>query len=195
MINRLLDVIQEKLETVLQIARPNAEQWVVVTNPVGQDGSPAEDLNNKLVMSVVSIQADATLGAFAAPAMSKDAGTGVSSMGLHVDVYLMLMSHFSGANYGVGLEMISRSISYFQENPAFGPEVAPGLPPGMDKLLLEFVSLDFAQSNNLLMLTGLKCFPYVVYRMRRVAFDSAAISAVTPPVREPAVKLAAPTAA
>jgi hypothetical protein len=194
MINGILDILREKLETVLQIARPRPESWVVVTNPTEQDGSLAEGANNKVVMSVVSIQADATMGAFAPAAMSKDNGLGVSSAPLHVDVYVLVMGHFSGINYGTGLEMISRSISYFQENPVFESESAPRLPSSVGKLVLEFVSLDFSQANNLLMLMGLQCFPFVLYRIRRLAFDSRAISAVAPPVLEADVKLAASAA-
>ena len=183
MINEVLNILRDKLELVLQNALLRSEKWVILANPVDQDGSIPDELNNKVVMSVVSLQSDTSIGAFVPPSIGQGDRYLLSAPPLFVDVYLLVMANFSGGNYAAGIGMLSRVISFFHENPIFTPNTAAGLPDEMDKLAIEFVNLDFAQANHVLMMSGLKAFPFVLYKLRRLPFAEPAISGVAPAVR------------
>jgi hypothetical protein len=183
LINTLLVILREKIEAVLQTARAQEDKWIVLENPVEADGTPADGIHNKIVMSVMSIQSDASTSAFVQANMGSNDQYAVTSPPLHLDVYFLLTANFSAANYADGIGMMSRVISYFQEKPVFTHADTPDLPDEMEKLAVEFVSLDFTQANNVMTLTGLKCFPFLLYRIRRVPFAGPAIAGVAPAVR------------
>jgi hypothetical protein len=183
MIDQLLIVLRDRLETVLQAAKREPQNWVVLANPIEPDGTPTDGISNKLVMFVVSLQHDASTGAYAAPTAGRNDVFPISAPPLMMDAFFLLTANFTGVNYPAGLEMMSHAISFFQSNPVFTHADSPDLPGDVDRLMVEFVSLDFAQANNLLMLTGLKCFPFLLYRIRRLPFAGPAILGVAPPVR------------
>ena len=183
LINQLLTILQERIEAVLQASRSQEEKWVALENPVEADGTPAEGIADKIVMSVMSIQADASTGAFVQPAMGNGDLYPIASPPLHLDVYVLLTANFSGPNYAEGIGMLSRIISYFQEKPVFTRTDAPTLPDEMERLVVEFVSVDFAQANNIATLTGMKKYPFLLYRIRRVPFAGPAIAGVAPAIK------------
>lgn len=182
----ILGFIRDRLEETLQAARRQPEEWVVLTNPVEPDGSPAPGINNKIVVSLVSLQHDAGTGTYVAAALGRGDKYPITSAPLTLDLFFLLTANFTGANYPAGLAMMSRAVAYFQATPVITAAQAPDLPPDVDRLTIEFVSLDFAEANHLLMLTGVKSFAYALYRVRRLAFSGQAISGVAPVVRAPA---------
>ncbi len=194
MMNKLLAILQEKLENVLQIAKYRAEGWVSLTNAIEADGSPAEGINNKLVMCLVFLQSDASTGAFVKPIIGQGDAYPAGSPPLVLDAYFLLIANFTGMNYPAGLEMMSRAIACFQETPVFTRDDAPDLPADVDKMVVEFFSMDFAQASYLLTMTGLKCLPFALYRIRRLTFSGPAIHGVSQPVRgtDPAAGVSAP---
>jgi hypothetical protein len=185
MIDQLLKILQKKLESLLQAARSDQANWVVLENPVGADASPSEGPDNKIVMSALSIQADSSTGAFTPPNMGAGDLYPIASPPLHLDVYFLLAANFSADNYAAGVGMMSRIISYFQEKPVFTHADTPDLPDEMERLAVEFVSLDFTQANNVATLTGMKRFPFLLYRIRRVPFAGPAITGAWPKVSAP----------
>jgi len=183
LIDKLLIILRDRLEAVLQAAQSQPDKLVVLANPIEPDGTPTDGISNKLVMFVVSLQHDASTGTFVSPVLGRNDTYPISAPPLIMDAFFLLTANFTGINYPEGLAMMSRAISFFQSNPVFTHADSPTLPPEVDRMVVEFVSLDFAQANNLLMLTGLKCFPFVLYRIRRLTFSGPAILGVSPSVR------------
>jgi hypothetical protein len=92
-------------------------------------------------------------------------------------------ANFSDSNYDVALAMLSRVIAFFQETPVFTRDSAPGLPADIDKLVVEWVTLDFAQSSHLLTGIGAKYVPFALYRIRRLPFAGESVASAAPAVR------------
>src|SRR3954470_8844351 len=174
-ISQLLLVIRDRLEAVLRANRPQSEKWVTIANPVEMDGTAAEGLVNKIILSLVSLQAHPTSSAFAPAQPGPNNSYPVGRPRLILDGYLLVAPNFTGLNYLDGLGLLSEIISYFQEMPVLSPEDVPELPDDCPRIALEFVSLDFAQANNLMMIVGIKCFPFLLYRLRGLDLDGAAI--------------------
>jgi hypothetical protein len=139
--------------------------------------------DEKIIMSVASIQNDASMSAYKAPHQGGGESYAISTAPLFLDVYVMFASCFKGSNYIAGLALLSRIVSYFQENPVLGNASAPEIADEMSRLAIEYVSLDFAQSNNLATWMGLKGQPFLVYRLRRLPFDGPAMLGLAPAVR------------
>ena len=134
-------------------------------------------------MSVANIQIDASMGAFAPPRRAGDDHYYSGYPPIHVDVTFMIAANFTDANYGAGLAMLSRVITYFQGTPVLTRERAPDLPDEFDRIGVELVSLDFAELSHLMSATGARYVPLVLYRLRRLPFVGPAIAAAAPAVQ------------
>lgn len=183
MVDQLVVVIRDRLESLLQNTHQSSENWVAITNPVEMDGTPSDGLANKVILSLVSLQTDPGSSPFLAPQPGSGDVYPVMAPRLVLDAYLLIAPNFTGSNYLGGLAMLSEIISYLQEMPVLSAAQVPELPDDCPRVALEFVSLDFGQANNLMMIVGIKCFPFLLYRLRRLAFDGPAIAGVAHPVR------------
>lgn len=172
-----LDQLRARLEAALQIAVPRAEPWVALSNPVDLDGRIVEGTRNRMVMMLVGLQSDPAAGSIL-PRTDLAA-----TPPLRLDASVLLMANFSGGEYAVGLGMLSRTVTFFHENPVLIPDSVPGLPA--ENITLEFVNLDLAQTNELMAMLDLKYLPSALYRMRGLAFTGDATVSGSSTQREP----------
>ena len=133
-------------------------------------------------MSVASLQADASVGAYKAPRAGAGDLYAIGAAPLFLDVHVVFVSCLTGASYATGLGLLSRIVTLLQETPALDANAVPAIAGRMDRLVIEYVSLDFGQSNSLATLMGLKGLPFLVYRLRRLPFEGSAIAGVVPAV-------------
>jgi hypothetical protein len=169
MLQSTLGQLRARLEAALQASDPRAEECVALTNPIDLDGSVSESARNKIVMTLVGLQSEPTVGHF--PPTIPAAGARLVPP-LHLNAFVLFLANFTGSNYPTGLRMISRTIIYFHQNPLFVPDPIPGLPSGVDNVALDFVNLDLMQTNDLMAMLGLKYLPSALYRMRNLALTS-----------------------
>jgi hypothetical protein len=177
MLQTILDRLRARLEAALQISEARTEPWVALTNPVDPDGRVAESARNKMVMVLVGLQSDPALGALP----RTTAAAARAAPPLHLNALVMLIANFSGSDYATGLGMLSRTITFFHQNPVFIPDPLPGLPP--DNIVLDFVNIDLAQTRDLAGMLGLTYLPSALYRMRSLTFSSDAQPAGATPAR------------
>ena len=183
MLNNVLSYIKNKVESSLQAGTVRDEDWVALSNLVGNDGAPADGITDKIVMSVASIQSDTKISTYSVPRGGGRQGYPEGRAPLYVDLYVLFASCFTGANYAAGLGLLSRIITYFQENPVVDASGLPELASETGQITVDYVALDFAQSSYLTTQLGLKGQPFVVYRLRRLPFDGPAITGVAPAVQ------------
>lgn len=169
MLDQVLGCLCDRLEAALQSAERREDPWVVLSNLVEPDGSPPAGLDNRIVVSLVSLQASLG-GSTPFTPQPADGRWQVLEPPLYLDAYSVVAANFSRANYRSGLAMMSRAISFFQESPIFSRMDTPELPDDIEKLVVEFVSLDFSAAAGLLP-AGLRTMPFALYRLRRLAFE------------------------
>lgn len=166
-----LAVFCDRLEIALQAAEGRPEPWVVLANLVEPDGSPQAGLDDRIVVSLVSLQA--VPGGSATFAQPSDASRWQPSVPpLHIDVYVVVVANFAGPDYRSGLAMIARAMSLFHETPVFTRADTPELPDGTERLAVEFVSLDFSAAHDLLP-ARVRAMPFALYRLRGLALMEA----------------------
>jgi hypothetical protein len=172
-----LELIRKRLDQSLQAADPRSEAWVILSNIVDQGGNPYEAAKDKIVMFLANIQREVTVSTYNPNVAVAGGGYAVVAPPLYIDLYLLFYANFYDGGYTQGLGAISRTISFFQQNPWFTPSNLPGLDPAIEKLAFEMVNLEPVELNYLLGLTGSKYLPSVYYKVRMIPFQAGAIGA------------------
>ena len=90
---------------------------------------------------------------------------------VHLYLTLLFTSVRHEGGYGKALESIQNTISFFQAKYVFDHTNAT-LDPGIEKLILEMISMNMEQLHQLWSMLGGKYHPSVAYRMRMVTLDS-----------------------
>ncbi len=183
MIDSAISHIASELNRHLKSNFDLNEDVVVVSNIVGQDGSVAAHINNKIVVSLVNIEKDSV-------PFQQQNFTGakrgiVTAPPLYFNLYLMFASYFSGNNYQKGLKLISSTIGYFHEQAVFDQKNSPGLDNKINKLILDVENLDMQNLSSLWGILSGKYLPSVLYRVRMVTYDSDAVKKQAPALRQP----------
>lgn len=182
-ISHIAAQLNQSLRRNLQVG----EDLVVVSNIVEQDGTLAQHVANKLVVSLVNIERD-TLPHRGTP----HSGTSLGRMGqspepLYLNLLLMFAANFAGSNYVEALKFISATVGFFQGRPVLDHQSSPELDPRIERLVLEIENLGLSDLSNLWSILSGKYVPSVLYRVRMVAVDSSQISGMVPRVGAPRI--------
>lgn len=161
------------------------EDVVVVSNILEQDGSVAAHVNNKIVVSLVNIEKETVTLSQPRVANASGMRAAVINPPLHVNLYLMFASYFSGSNYQEGLKFISNTITYLQGKSVFDQSNTPGLDRNISKLIMDIHNLDMNDLSNLWGILSGKYLPSILYKVRMVTVDASAVKDQTPLVSKP----------
>jgi hypothetical protein len=163
------------IETQLKLNPPDIK---AVAGNIGEiiAGGNANNIDDDIVISLINIEENR---------ISRDprnyvkSGTDVllKNPAVHLNLTLLFTAIRSDAAYGPALQNLQRVIQFFQSKYVFDHSNTPALDPGIEKLILEMVSLNMEQLHQLWAMLGGRYQPSVVYAMRMVTIDS--ISATT----------------
>lgn len=177
-IKSTLKLIQARLDSYLKLSDPRPDDWVVVSNVVDHKGNVYEPAKDKIVLCLAGIQHETTIST---PVRTTPIGGNqhaIVSPPLYINLQVLFLANFYDKSYVDGLEMIARTISFFQQNPYFTRDTLPDLDPVIDKLTFELTDLDFLQANHVMGMLGVHYLPCVLYRIRMIPFRGEAIAAV-----------------
>lgn len=101
-------------------------------------------------------------------------GTGLlaKNPAIHLNLTLLFTALRSEAAYGIALQNIQKVIQFFQRKYVFDHSNTPILDPGIEKIILEMVSVNLEQLNQLWVMQGGRYQPSVMYCLRMVTIDS-----------------------
>ncbi|HMQ46516.1 MAG TPA: DUF4255 domain-containing protein [Saprospiraceae bacterium] len=137
--------------------------------------SSTQNVNNKIVASIVNIQQEGTLRNL--PNTRTITGEDGLPKGIrqspeiYLNVYVLFAAN--NTNYDNALFYISKVIGFFQQEHVFTPATHPGLNPNIEKLILDLYSMSFEELNQLWSIMGGKYTPSVMYKMRMLAIQEA----------------------
>jgi len=185
MIDGAINHIASNINQHLMRLFDSPEDVVVVSNILEQDGTVATHVNNKIVVSLVNIEKDnVPLGQQSISASPAQRAT-VTNPPIHLNLYLMFASYFSGNNYQEGLKFLSSTISYFQGQSVFDRHNSPGMDRNIDKLVLDIHNLTMDDLSNLWGILSGKYLPSVLYKVRMVTYDANAVRGQTTELSKP----------
>ena len=108
---------------------------------------------------------------------------------LKLNLHVLFAAKFQ--KYDEGLRSLSLVLTYFQSHPTFTPDNYPGLDSRIERLTVELQSLSYEQLNQVWAFVGAKHLPSAIYKVRMVALQDSAPTAVQKPVTEIATTLSA----
>jgi hypothetical protein len=180
MIRTVCELIRKQLNTFFQNTDRGDEDWVILSNIVDHDGVLCEAAKNKMVMVLTNITHETIVSTYNSTAKTKTGTYTVIQPPLYIDLFLLFFANFYDKRYSQGLGMISRTISFFQQNPWFTHANMPDLDASIDKITMEITNLDLLQVNYLMGMLGTKYLPSVYYKLRMIPFSSDAMQAAVP---------------
>lgn len=83
---------------------------------------------------------------------------------IYLNLYVLFSVNLS--SYSESLKRLSLIIQFFQYKNVFTTLNSPGLPDGVEKLILDLSTLNFQDMNNLWGILGSKYLPSVMYKLR-----------------------------
>ncbi|MDQ1811713.1 DUF4255 domain-containing protein [Massilia sp. CCM 9210] len=184
MIEAAIDHLAQHLNQFLRRSHKLADDIVVVSNIIGQDGAIAPHIANKVVICLTNIEKDTLPQQAFAP--SPGAGrTPVFSRPLFLNLYVVVAANFSDKNYPEALRFISSAIAFFQRTPVFDHQVTPDLDERIERLLLDIENLKTHELSNLWTMLSGRYLPSVIYKVRMITVGGDDITHQVGTVAEP----------
>ncbi len=91
---------------------------------------------------------------------------------VHLNLTLLFTALTSVRGYEFALKNLQDVILFFQGKYVFDQINTPDMDPGIEKLIMEMVSLNTEQLDHIWSILGGKYFPSVVYKVRMITIDS-----------------------
>ncbi|MCB0563679.1 MAG: DUF4255 domain-containing protein [Phaeodactylibacter sp.] len=129
------------------------------------DGNPQNDLDEKVVMTLINVEEEFTLKNGPTFTPAKDGGFRHNPP---VNLNLYLLFTITESTYTNAMAFLTKVISFFQARQVFDHENSPGLHDKIEKLLVELYNLNFENLNHLWGVLGGKELPFVLYKIRLV---------------------------
>jgi hypothetical protein len=183
MIQQACELIRNRLNAFLGSVDPGSDGWVVLANLIDHEGKPFPGAENKLVMFLGNVEYETSMGLAGRTSQLNGSTYATSAAPRLINVWLMFFANFYNQRYPDGLDMLSRTISFFQQYPRFTHDSDPGLDSRLERLTVEMVNLDFTQLNYVMSMIGAKYLPMVCYKLRMIPFTSDAIKGTVPAAR------------
>ncbi|WP_315833147.1 DUF4255 domain-containing protein [Bradyrhizobium prioriisuperbiae] len=180
LIRSVCELICQSLNSFFQNIDRNDEDWVILSNIVDHDGAICQGARDKIVMVVTNITHETIISTYNSTARANSSTYAVVQPPLYIDLFILFFANFHDKRYAQGLGMISKTISFFQQNPWFTHANMPGLDAKIDKITMEITNLDLLQVNYLMGMLGTKYLPSVYYKLRMIPFSSDAMQAAVP---------------
>ena len=180
MIDQAVTFVARRLDEALRALYVVDEPLVAVAPVADSEGKMPGAVRNKLALFIANIADDQM------PRPSRGGfGEVRRAPPVHLDVYIMLAAAFEPDAYGEGLKLLASAMRVFQANPTFSQISAPDMPPGLGQLGIEIANLRNDEVGQLWGNLGGRYLPSVMYKLRSVPIDAAAVVEVPPLIRDP----------
>lgn len=172
----MIDDINEHFRNKLKIN----EDKIILSGIVNQDGSLAVQGENKLLVTLVSVENDTT-GAGNGNNLSSKAMANISS-GININLHILFSAYFTSNNYPESLRFLSFIIAYFQGKNVFTRSNTPKMDNRIEKLIFKLENLGIERQNNVWTMLGAKYIPSVMYQVRMLTFDDSIVREYRPAI-------------
>ncbi|PLX13000.1 MAG: hypothetical protein C0594_01780 [Marinilabiliales bacterium] len=174
MIYEALSFIVQELNDYFGLRSDIAEQKIVLSNLVNQDGTPALKEENKIVVSLVNIQEE-KLGASSSSSIRNLKSMTGANPPLCLNLFVLFSAVFGSKLNEEALKYISALVGFFQANHVFDSQSYSDLDSSIDKLVFEIYNMDFLEQNQLFGSLGAKYAPSVLYKIRMLVIEEGMI--------------------
>ncbi len=162
--------------------RSQIPERVVADSLFTLQGTVNQEVNDKVVMSLVNVEEDPTYHSVETLERRADGVGERVRPPIKVNLYVLFVANLG--NYGEAMKALGLVMSFFQHRPAFDYASIPALADRRGRMLFELHSLTFEQVNHLWGALGGKYMPSVMYKVGLVDIRDRQLEAEVPPVEE-----------
>ncbi|MCA9735646.1 MAG: DUF4255 domain-containing protein [Deferribacteres bacterium] len=138
------------------------EEAIVLSNIFNGEGKFA--VSEGLSLSIINIEEERVVKSQQSAFKMPNGNVVHMNPEIKLNLYFIIAANFE--NYKTGLQFLSAAVRFFQARNVFTRQNTPNLPEEVEKLIVEFFSINFEQQNHLWSVLGAKYLPSVVYRAR-----------------------------
>lgn len=160
MINQVLSTYARQMEQYMTSFFHQPEGLI----EVGAIGTQGEEEPCKILISLLSLEREATLGMAASVANASGHFISVSAPPIFANLNVLIAAMFSDKRYKEGLSFLSQAITFLQTTPSFAVNGY--------KYTIELLSPTLQDQSNIWAQFGGKYYPSVVCKIRRLTFDA-----------------------
>ncbi len=166
MIDLALGFIRESLNHTLKQSLPGLKD-PVLSGVAAPDGAILHEIEDRIAITLVNVQTVSALasGSRFSPGSGKSPGR--LSPALNLDLYLLVSAQFR--DYPTSLKCLSMVLEIINNHPVHTRQSAPELPPAVESLSLELMSLNLNELSSVWTTLGAKYRPSVIYKARLIS--------------------------
>lgn len=169
MIHLALQALVVELNAYLKrvFSLTDSQPIVLLTALTSPDGSANADTLNRLCLTLVGLEQEATLRN-GAPSRLQESSQGLeyirANPAVRLNLRVVLAANFS--DYTEALKFLASAIAFFQRKNVLTPQNTPALDAQLDKVIIELETVETQEWSYLWGMLGTKCLPAVVYKVR-----------------------------
>ena len=163
MIQTVFQFITTELEQYLRRTLSLNDNHVISNAIINADGSIPIENQNKLVLSFLNLQQEASRSMMTMNRASNSANL-ASNKPEHYSIQLLVTSNFD--DYIESLKFLDHSINFFQKQAVISHDNTANLPQGLLKLNFQLEDTSDSEMQKVWTMLGAKYQPSVVYKLR-----------------------------
>jgi hypothetical protein len=132
------------------------------------DAVGADTIINKAIVSLVNVEED-RVAKQQENYVKTDTSVKYKAPPVYLNLYVMIAANRN--DYTDSLKWIGHIVQFFQFSAVFTPITHPNIDPRIQKLIIDLVTLNFEEINNVWSTLGGKYLPSVLYKIRQVTID------------------------
>lgn len=189
MIYETLSCFAGELNEFFRVKLRITEDKVVVSAIAKQDGAIAIQAENKLVLTLISLEKEPAgdLSKGDLPNAGSKSFSSFNQSPLFLSMQVLCSAYFEN-NYMDGLKLLAMTISFLHQKPVFTAANTPSLDPAIDKLTFDIDAVSIEQQSNIWAMLGARHMPSVLYKIQMLVFDTKTIREYRPIVEGSIVK-------
>ncbi len=171
MIGKALETLKNELAAYLrqQPGLDASQNKIFLTGIVDNAGKVLMEADT-LGMSLVKVEEERVNKPQVATRNFPDGRVQYVNPEIWLNLYVLIAANF--VDYKSGLDYLAAVMQYFQSKSVFTPQNTPTLNNGVEKIVVELISLNFEQQNHLWGALGAKYLPSVIYKISVVIIQA-----------------------
>ncbi|MCW5519044.1 DUF4255 domain-containing protein [Aureitalea sp. L0-47] len=171
MISKAIGFLTEFLNRHLKLTCGLDHDIVVASNLVNPDGSITENIQDKIVVSVINMEQETYMKSHNHYMTDGGDSFRKAAPPVHLNIHLLISANYNSKKYLEALKMLSSVITTLQSYPFFIKQEHPDMQDPLSKLTLEFMNLPVNELSNIWNGIGTKYVPSILYKMRIITLE------------------------
>ncbi len=171
MIDQALSFISGYLNQQIKMTYGLNEDLVVSGSLINPDGSITENMENRIVVSLINLEQETTVNLHGPYSAAKNNQYVKTNPPIFLNLYLLVAANYDSGNYQEALKILSSVISVFQANSTYSSTEFPELPSSLEQLSFEIFNVPISELSHIWSGIGAKYVPSIIYKVRLITIQ------------------------